>query len=270
MRPGQDIVYPDGGGLVVMRPLAMALLALPLASRAAEPHPRFLEMVEPLGSVGTVRPRHRPESQRLPHWARGLRGGGAPPAAAPSRVLRPAAFGADPTGKADSAAAFDRLLAAAWSAPVGRFTNGPDTAAVVDLEGGVYTLSRPLVFPAAGGGGLAMRDGVLRATPDFPMGAESALLLLTSTNGTNADGLCCCEHSQPPSRTSLPLTSSRQGTSTSTLPTSCWTRACAPAAPASTRLRGSSLMRCSSLASAPLACASTSVYHQRGVCSGRW
>eukprot|EP01045_Picozoa_sp_COSAG04_P028018 COSAG04_NODE_4241_length_2212_cov_3.664458_1_plen_57_part_10 len=56
--------------------LPLALLALmPLASRAAEPHPRFLEMIEPLGAVGTVRPRHRPESQRLPHWARGLRGG---------------------------------------------------------------------------------------------------------------------------------------------------------------------------------------------------
>ena len=79
-------------------------------------------------------------------------------------------MGADPSGKLDSVAAFEAVLAAAWRDRSGHFTNGPDNSAIIDLEGGTYSFSRPVVFPAAGGGGpgVTMRDGVIRAAPSFP------------------------------------------------------------------------------------------------------
>ena len=83
-------------------------------------------------------------------------------------LLRPAEMGADPSGKLDSVAAFEAVLAAAWRDRSGHFTNGPDNSAIIDLEGGTYSFSRPVVFPAAGGGGVTMRDGVIRAAPSFP------------------------------------------------------------------------------------------------------
>ena len=57
--------------------------------------------------------------------------------------------------------------------------------------GGTYLFSAPLVFPAAGGGGITMRDGVIRAAPSFSMAAntsdEAALLMLTAAAATAGD-----------------------------------------------------------------------------------
>jgi hypothetical protein len=126
----------------------------------------------------------------------------------PSHVLYPKEFGADPTGKNDSAPAFDAMLAAAWKLRAGgggtghgegTFTNGPELSVVMDLQGGSYVLSRPLYFPAEGGGGIMVRDGVIRASATFRQdkpGAvgddQLALLMLTKANGTSTDDGACC------------------------------------------------------------------------------
>lgn len=160
--------------------LALVLLLADAAVASHSPTQRFMDKTSALHIVGRQRHRHRPESASLPLWASGLRSADE----SSSRVLVPADFGADPTGKADSLAAFEAVLAAAWSNPSGNFTNGLDYSAVIDLQGGTYLFSGPLVFPAAGGGGVTMRDGVIRASPNFPMAVntsdETALLMLTA------------------------------------------------------------------------------------------
>ena len=76
--------------------------------------------------------------------------------ARPTTTLKVTDFGGDPTGQTDSAAAFDTVLAEAWRlAGMGRnnFTDGPDLGGVVvDLEGGQFGVTRPIVFPLVGGG----------------------------------------------------------------------------------------------------------------------
>lgn len=144
------------------------------------PHPRFLAKVA-----------------AIPHIGKKSKAVAAAAAVVETRnsstLLFPCDYGADPTGKADSLPAFRRVLAAAWRPqPSGQFTNGPDNSAIIDLQGGTYLLSAPLLFPAAGGGGVSMRDGVIRASSSFPMDNSSALLMLTATNASGADDSACC------------------------------------------------------------------------------
>lgn len=169
------------------------------------PHPRLEAKLASLGALGGARSAAAPPPRGSA--AAASRGSAAPPrlsaaarppgaAAAPSRVLVPGDYGADPTGRSDSSDAFEAMVADAWNSTGDRpvLTNGPDLGVILDLRGGVYALSRPLRFPAAGGGNLAMRDGSLKAGPGFPPDADEplALLMLTAANGTvEHDGDCC-------------------------------------------------------------------------------
>ena len=105
--------------------------------------------------------------------SRAMAGWRAPlPAAPSSPVLTPAAFGADPTGAADSAPAFAALtaaLVARCSASGRKLSDGIMDCGglVVDLQGGEYKLSAPFAIPQFTGN-LRVIDGTLRAAPAFP------------------------------------------------------------------------------------------------------
>ena len=83
----------------------------------------------------------------------------------------PSDFGADPTGATDSTAAFAQAMAALLTARGPRHTmadNNTDLGgATLDLSGGTYLISAPLVIPG-GNGNLHIVDGTLRASPTFP------------------------------------------------------------------------------------------------------
>jgi hypothetical protein len=89
-------------------------------------------------------------------------------------VIRPADFGADPTGQHDSSAAFRAVIAYVWAAGrVGSnssFEHGLTDlgGVVIDLAGGTYMLDEPLLLPSQGGGNLNIQDGTLRAGKGFP------------------------------------------------------------------------------------------------------
>ena len=95
----------------------------------------------------------------------------APSVGANSPIVSPVDFGADPTGRTDSTAAF----AAALKAVLSHNTSGHvmsdgivDLGGVVlDLGGGDYLLSAPLSIPPYYGN-LRIVDGTLRASPTFP------------------------------------------------------------------------------------------------------
>jgi hypothetical protein len=96
--------------------------------------------------------------------------GSSPTRAADSPVIFPTSFGADPTGAADSSAAFASAMAAVLARATGR--NMSDGIAdlggvVLDLQGGTYLLSEPLVVPQFFGN-LRVIDGTLRAAAAFP------------------------------------------------------------------------------------------------------
>lgn len=77
-----------------------------------------------------------------------------------SRVYHVTSYGADPTGKTDSTEALTRALSDAFKGPsYGSLMEGISNlgGAQVNLEGGNYMISRPLRFPAAGGGNLMVR-----------------------------------------------------------------------------------------------------------------
>jgi|EP01047_Picozoa_sp_COSAG01_P030965 hypothetical protein len=89
-----------------------------------------------------------------------------------SGLIDPGFFGADPTGRADSSAAFDKAVAELLR----RNSSGHQMAggitdlggATIDLMGGDYLLSRPVTIPA-GYGNFRIAHGTLRAGPAFPM-----------------------------------------------------------------------------------------------------
>jgi len=164
-------------------------------------HARLLALALCLGAAVAHKPSVHKPSARFMHKTSKIASIGAARATAPpppsSTVLYPTAFGADPTGMADSLSAFEKVLAAAWRPnPSGAFTNGPDNSAIIDLQGGSYSFSAPLLFPAAGGGGVKFQNGVIRASPTFPLSTSmndtTSLLMLTNTNASSShDGGCC-------------------------------------------------------------------------------
>ena len=83
----------------------------------------------------------------------------------------PAAFGADPTGRADSSDAFDRCLVALLKVNT-QARMAADIVdlggASIDLSGGSYAISRPVVVPIQFGN-LRIFGGTLRALPNFPV-----------------------------------------------------------------------------------------------------
>jgi hypothetical protein len=103
---------------------------------------------------------------------RALRSWGRARAAPDSPLLTPVSFGADPTGKADASPAFAQLLTALQARCAGVARNMSDGISdcgglVVDLQGGAYLLTEPLVIPQFLGN-LRVIDGTLRAAPGFP------------------------------------------------------------------------------------------------------
>jgi hypothetical protein len=83
----------------------------------------------------------------------------------------PADFGADPTGEKDSTAAMQSAMAALLAARGPRHTMASNITdlggATLDLSGGTYLISEPLVIPALYGNA-AIVSGTLRASPSFP------------------------------------------------------------------------------------------------------
>ncbi|XP_057971590.1 polygalacturonase QRT3 [Malania oleifera] len=101
----------------------------------------------------------------------------APPAAslnasiAKDRVFYPRAYGADPSGGEDSSDAILKALEDAFSVQNGlELLHGVNDlgGVVIDLQGGNYKISKPLRFPAAGGGNVVVKAGTLRASDTFP------------------------------------------------------------------------------------------------------
>jgi hypothetical protein len=140
--------------------LALALFAL-LAGAAAHQHLRVPQRA--------LFPPGLRSATRLAHRA-AMAGWRAPaPAAADSPVVFPTTFGADPTGVADSSAAFAQAIAALLAHGRGNLSDGIRDlgGAVLDLQGGTYLLSQPLAIPQYVGN-LRVIDGTLRASPAFP------------------------------------------------------------------------------------------------------
>jgi len=90
------------------------------------------------------------------------------------RRLRPADYGADPTGKDDSteamAKAMKALLETSASTEVNMSSNIRNLGgATLDLDGGIYLISQPVVIPAFVGN-VGISGGTLRASERFPGG----------------------------------------------------------------------------------------------------
>jgi hypothetical protein len=87
-------------------------------------------------------------------------------------IIRPTDFGADPTGATDSSPMMAKALAALLAARGGpRHTMASNITdlggATLDLSGGTYLISAPLVIPPGYGNAQIVR-GTLRATSRFP------------------------------------------------------------------------------------------------------
>lgn len=107
-------------------------------------------------------------------------------------IVYPSAFGADPTGIQDSTSAFEQamnVLLTRKTALVKMASNITDLGgATLDLEGGQYVISRPVVVPPFFGNVL-IRGGTLRASPSFP---TNAWLLTIGDVSCNPDGQGSC------------------------------------------------------------------------------
>ncbi|CAH9110740.1 unnamed protein product [Cuscuta epithymum] len=88
-----------------------------------------------------------------------------------ARVYHVTSFGADPTGKYDSTDAILEAIKNATSVSSGFLFNQIQNlgGARIDLDGGVYVISRPLQLPTAGLGNLVIHGGTLRASNNFPV-----------------------------------------------------------------------------------------------------
>ena len=148
---------------------SLLLAAAAAAPPPAAPAPPRVRQVDRLSDAQRF-PRDMHPRTRARH-ARVMSAWRAPLIAAGSPLITPVDYGADPTGVADSTAAF----AAAVAAMVARNTSGHHMAdcvvdlggVVLDLQGGDYLLSAPLAIPQCVGN-LRIVDGSLRASPTFP------------------------------------------------------------------------------------------------------
>ena len=90
-------------------------------------------------------------------------------------IITPVQFGGDPTGKTDSTEALQAsvraLLASGSGRAGGHMASGITDlgGATIDLGGGLYNISAPLVFPQLVGN-FQLTRGSLRASPSFPSG----------------------------------------------------------------------------------------------------
>jgi hypothetical protein len=97
--------------------------------------------------------------------------------------IHPAAYGADPTGVNDSTDAFVAAIAALLSRNASGHGDESGTidlgGATLDLQGGDYLISAPLLFPS-NFSNYAVCHGTLRASPSFP---PSGFLVVIGTIG---------------------------------------------------------------------------------------
>lgn len=150
---------------------AAAVAAPPGPGPAGAPRRRQVDrlpssVLYPADAHPQTRARHR----------RVIAGWRAPTVDADAPLITPVTFGADPTGRADSTAAFKEAIAAALSRNSGH-NNMSDCSktedivdlggVVIDLQGGDYLVSEPLLIPKCYGN-MRVIDGALRATPSFP------------------------------------------------------------------------------------------------------
>lgn len=100
-----------------------------------------------------------------------LYGGSAGVASPTPSLIVPADYGADPTGANDSTAAMQAAVHALLAARGPRHTMASNITdlggATMDLSGGTYLVSAPLVIPPMYGNAQIVR-GTLRASPKFP------------------------------------------------------------------------------------------------------
>ena len=93
----------------------------------------------------------------------------------PQYVINPADYGADPTGTTDATAVLQQCVNLLWNASrsgsiLARTQHQLDLGgATLDLAGGIFLLSSPVVFPEGGARNFQVRGGTLRAGGNFPM-----------------------------------------------------------------------------------------------------
>jgi len=165
-----------------------ALFSLCLALLAASAHAHALRVAPAHLFPAAAHARTRAAHRRM------LAGWRAPaPADAASPVVFPTAFGADPTGAADSTAAFAAALAAvvARNATGKKMSDGiADLGGVVlDLQGGDYLVSAPLVIPQFVGN-MRIIDGTLRASASFPPSRFVVEVGASPCNTPSGQGSC--------------------------------------------------------------------------------
>nr|KYP62326.1 Polygalacturonase QRT3 [Cajanus cajan] len=113
-----------------------------------------------------------------------------PPSPSPSpdtknsgRVVYPSEYGADPTGAKESSDAILKAVGEAFGLESGlEMLQGIKDlgGVVIDLQGGNYTISKPITFPSSGGGNVVVKGGTLRASDSFP--TDRHLVELWSSN----------------------------------------------------------------------------------------
>ncbi|KAJ9541217.1 hypothetical protein OSB04_027723 [Centaurea solstitialis] len=104
------------------------------------------------------------------------------------RVFAVSSYGADPTGKADSTDAILRAMSdAVTEERNGLLMEGITNHGGVqlNLEGGIYKISRPVKFPVAGVGNIVISSGTLRASDNFTTGGYLIDLSTTSYSSNN-------------------------------------------------------------------------------------
>jgi len=112
-------------------------------------------------------------------------------------VINPADHGGDPTGASDSTAALQQCVELLWNASRPSVGAGASASrvrapanevqldlggATIDLAGGVFLISSPIVFPTRGARNFQVRGGTLRASSTFPN--SRFLLELNYTEGS--------------------------------------------------------------------------------------
>ena len=112
----------------------------------------------------------------------------------PQSFITPIQFGADPTGTTDSTAAFSKAMQllldgsgqANHSMADGIVNLG---GATLDLQGGEYLISMPLVIPPLFGN-VRIRGGTLRAAPSFPTARFLIEVGEIGCNAKESQGVC--------------------------------------------------------------------------------
>nr|XP_043618027.1 polygalacturonase QRT3-like [Erigeron canadensis] len=105
-----------------------------------------------------------------------------------SRVYSVIAYGADPTGKIDSTEAILAAISDAVSvAGNGELIQGINNlgGVQINLEGGIYNISRPIKMPVAGRGNILICGGTLKASDNFT--SDGYMIDLSASSSSNHD-----------------------------------------------------------------------------------